>query len=221
MEASFFVTEDSLKRIQPDMRLNEAGLLAAFDLNRLLIYATAAKVRCFNVKFRRVYRLNRRDRQDQPQVRQPLDRPRRLRRGRATGIAQDHGRHHRVGAAAPCDKSRPSISPEPQSLFGPGRRPSPNWPVFLDAISNGPRHGDPWSGRKRRERPPMPPTTSADDTLIAAHLASGILAATMRVASVETPQRRLRSRPSSISTATTPFGPNARGATRSSAPNRA
>jgi hypothetical protein len=49
------------------------------------------------------------------------------------------------------------------------------------------RHGDPWSGRKRRERPPMPPTTSADDTLIAAHLASGILAATMRVASVENP----------------------------------
>jgi hypothetical protein len=31
----------------------------------------------------------------------------------------------------------------------------------------------------------MPPTTSADDTLVAAHLASGILAATMRVASVE------------------------------------
>jgi len=33
----------------------------------------------------------------------------------------------------------------------------------------------------------MPPTTCADDTLIAAHLASGILAATMRVASVENP----------------------------------
>jgi hypothetical protein len=33
-----------LKRIQPDMRFDEAGLLAAFDLNRLLIYATAAKV---------------------------------------------------------------------------------------------------------------------------------------------------------------------------------
>jgi hypothetical protein len=44
MEASFFVTEDSLKRIQPDMRFDEAGLLAAFDLNRLLIYATATKV---------------------------------------------------------------------------------------------------------------------------------------------------------------------------------
>src|SRR6266511_1535796 len=44
MEASFFVTEDSLKRIQPDMRFDEAGLLAAFDLNRLLIYATEEKV---------------------------------------------------------------------------------------------------------------------------------------------------------------------------------
>jgi hypothetical protein len=32
-----------------------------------------------------------------------------------------------------------------------------------------------------------PHATSADDTLIAAHLASGILAATMRVASVENP----------------------------------
>jgi len=44
MEASFFVNEDALKRIQPDMRLDEAGLLSAFDLNRDLIYATAAKV---------------------------------------------------------------------------------------------------------------------------------------------------------------------------------
>ena len=43
------------------------------------------------------------------------------------------------------------------------------------------------SKRRERERHPMPPTTSADDTLIAAHLASGILAATMRVASVENP----------------------------------
>jgi Protein of unknown function (DUF1488) len=43
-EASFFVNEDALKRIQPDMRSNEAGLLRAFDLNRDLIYAAAAKV---------------------------------------------------------------------------------------------------------------------------------------------------------------------------------
>jgi hypothetical protein len=44
MEAAFFVNADALKRIQPDMRLDEAGLLNAFDRNRGLIYATAAKV---------------------------------------------------------------------------------------------------------------------------------------------------------------------------------
>jgi hypothetical protein len=44
MEASFFVTEDALKRVQPSMQLDEAGLLGAFDANRELIYATAARV---------------------------------------------------------------------------------------------------------------------------------------------------------------------------------
>jgi hypothetical protein len=44
MEASFFVTEDALKQVQPDVRLDEAGLLSAFDANRELIYATASKV---------------------------------------------------------------------------------------------------------------------------------------------------------------------------------
>ena len=44
IESSFFVTEDALKRIQPGMRLDETGLLSAFDSNRELIYATAAKV---------------------------------------------------------------------------------------------------------------------------------------------------------------------------------
>jgi hypothetical protein len=44
MEASFYVTEDALKRVQPDMRLDEAGLLGAFDSNRELIYQTAVKV---------------------------------------------------------------------------------------------------------------------------------------------------------------------------------
>ena len=44
MEASFFVTEDALKWLQPDMRFDETGLLSAFDANRDLIYATAAKV---------------------------------------------------------------------------------------------------------------------------------------------------------------------------------
>jgi hypothetical protein len=44
MEAQFFVTEDALKHIRPNMRFDEAGLLSAFDANRDLIYAAAAKV---------------------------------------------------------------------------------------------------------------------------------------------------------------------------------
>jgi uncharacterized protein DUF1488 len=44
MEASFFVTEEALKRVQPDMPFTEAGVLGAFDSNRELILATAAKV---------------------------------------------------------------------------------------------------------------------------------------------------------------------------------
>jgi hypothetical protein len=44
MEAVFFVTEDALKRVQPDVRLDEIGLLRAFDANRDLIHAAAAKV---------------------------------------------------------------------------------------------------------------------------------------------------------------------------------
>jgi hypothetical protein len=44
MEASFYMTEDALKRVQPDMRHDESGLLSAFDSNRDLIYATAAKI---------------------------------------------------------------------------------------------------------------------------------------------------------------------------------
>jgi hypothetical protein len=44
MEASFYVTEDALKRVQPDVRLDEAGLLGAFDSNRELIYKAAIKV---------------------------------------------------------------------------------------------------------------------------------------------------------------------------------
>jgi len=44
MEAAFFVTEDALKRVEPHMRFDEAGFLRAFDSNRDLICATAAKV---------------------------------------------------------------------------------------------------------------------------------------------------------------------------------
>jgi len=44
METSFFVTEDALRRIQPDLNRDEEGLLSAFDLNRDRIYAAAVKV---------------------------------------------------------------------------------------------------------------------------------------------------------------------------------
>ena len=44
MEASFFVDADALKRIKPDMPLDEVGLLGTFNSSRKLIYATAAKV---------------------------------------------------------------------------------------------------------------------------------------------------------------------------------
>jgi hypothetical protein len=44
MESSFFLTADALTRIEPDLQADEAGFLRAFDINRELIYAIAAKV---------------------------------------------------------------------------------------------------------------------------------------------------------------------------------
>jgi hypothetical protein len=44
MEWSFFVTEDALKRLQPNTERNEESLLLAFDTNRTAIYAVAMKV---------------------------------------------------------------------------------------------------------------------------------------------------------------------------------
>lgn len=43
METSFFVGAEALKVIQPDVSLDEVGLLGAFDANRQLIHAIAAK----------------------------------------------------------------------------------------------------------------------------------------------------------------------------------
>jgi hypothetical protein len=39
MEASFFVTDDALRRLTPSMQFDESGMLRAFDLNRNLVYA--------------------------------------------------------------------------------------------------------------------------------------------------------------------------------------
>jgi hypothetical protein len=44
MEVSFFVSDDALMQIQPSPHRDEASLLSAFDTNRELIYAAAAKV---------------------------------------------------------------------------------------------------------------------------------------------------------------------------------
>ncbi len=44
MEWSFLVTEDALKRLQPNMERDEASLLLAFDANRAAIQAAAMRV---------------------------------------------------------------------------------------------------------------------------------------------------------------------------------
>jgi hypothetical protein len=44
IEWSFFVTEDALKHLQPDMEGDEVSLLLAFDAHRTAIYAAAKKV---------------------------------------------------------------------------------------------------------------------------------------------------------------------------------
>jgi hypothetical protein len=43
MEWSFFVTEEALQRLQPQMARDEASLLHAFDINRAAVYAAAIK----------------------------------------------------------------------------------------------------------------------------------------------------------------------------------
>jgi len=44
IEASFFIDEGALKRIQPDARPDESGFLNAFDSNRDKICAAAARI---------------------------------------------------------------------------------------------------------------------------------------------------------------------------------
>lgn len=44
LEASFFVVEDALRRLQPDAHPNESGFLNAFDSNRDVICAAAARM---------------------------------------------------------------------------------------------------------------------------------------------------------------------------------
>ncbi len=78
--------------------LTEAGYVGEDVENIILKLLQCGRLQCRARAAR--HRLYRRDRQDFAQVRQPLDHPRRVGRGRAAGAAQDHGRHHRLGAAA-------------------------------------------------------------------------------------------------------------------------
>ena len=78
--------------------LTEAGYVGEDVENIILKLLQAAD---FDVERRAArHRLHRRGRQDQPQVREPLDHPRRLGRGRAAGTAEDHRGHGRQRAAA-------------------------------------------------------------------------------------------------------------------------
>jgi hypothetical protein len=44
LEASFFISEDALRRIEPNAGRDASGFLSAFDSNRDLICAAAAKI---------------------------------------------------------------------------------------------------------------------------------------------------------------------------------
>jgi len=44
IDASFLISQDALRRIQPGVQLDERGLLSAFDANREKICAAAARV---------------------------------------------------------------------------------------------------------------------------------------------------------------------------------
>ena len=91
-----------------------------------------------------------------PQVRQPVDHPRRVGRGRAAGAAEDHGRHRRHRAAA----GRPQAS---AAGIPAGRHDQ--HPVHLRRRLRGPRadHLGARQGHLDRLRRPRcrPPTTAA------------------------------------------------------------
>ena len=84
--------------------------------------------------------LHRRGRQDRAQGRQPVDHPRRLRRGRPAGAAEDPRGHHRLGAAA----GRAQASPPGVPLDRHHQRA-----VHLRRRVRQPRQGD-----RAADRPP-------------------------------------------------------------------
>ena len=72
----------------------------------------------------------------QPQVRQPLDHPRRVGRGRAAGAAEDHGRHGRLACrrrAAASIRSRSSCRSTPPTSCSSAAAPSPGLEKIISA----------------------------------------------------------------------------------------
>ena len=108
------------------------------------------------------HRLHRRDRQDLPQVRQPLDHPRRVGRGRAAGAAEDHGRHRRLRAAAgrpQASRSRSSCRSTRPTSCSSAAAPSPGLEQIISAARQG--HLDRLRRRGRRRRTTAAPARSS------------------------------------------------------------
>ena len=96
------------------------------------------------------HRLHRRDRQDRPQGREPVDHPRRVGRRRAAGAAEDPGRHGRQRAAAGrTQASAPGVLPDRHDQH----------PVHLRRRVRRPGQGRS-SGASARRRSASRPTSS-------------------------------------------------------------
>ena len=78
--------------------LTEAGYVGEDVENIILKLLAERRLQCRAGAARN--RLHRRSRQDQPQIGQPVDHARRVRRRRPAGAAQDHGRHDRQRSSA-------------------------------------------------------------------------------------------------------------------------
>ena len=87
--------------------------------------------------------LHRRDRQDRAQGRQPVDHPRRLRRRRAAGAAEDPRGDHRLGAAAGRAQAPPPGVPDDRH---------DQHPLRLRRLLRRARQGDRAADRRPRRR---------------------------------------------------------------------
>ena len=131
--------------------LTEAGYVGEDVENILLKLLQAAD---YDVeKAETGHHLHRRDRQDRPQEREPLDHPRRLRRGRAAGAAEDPRGHRRPRCrrrAGASTRTRSSSRSTPRTSCSSSAAPSPGSRSIIERRDRqeGPRL------RRRAARPP-------------------------------------------------------------------